>query len=89
MGDILGNVISALSVFLAFLVYERTKNKDNNIISTTLAILMTKVDSLLELHSTIKKHEEMLIRHDEEIKNLKDTNRFAKITDDMLKKRSL
>jgi Ni/Fe-hydrogenase subunit HybB-like protein len=85
VNEILSAVITGLGVFIAFLVYERTKNKDSSEITTTLAILMTKVDSLIDLNKIVKKHEEMLIRHDEEIKYLKDTSRFAKITDEMLK----
>lgn len=85
MSAYIGYFISAISTFLAFLLYERTKNKDSATITTTLAILMTKVDSLIQMNEDIKKHEEMLIRHDQDIKNLKDTNRFTKITEEMLK----
>lgn len=85
MNDILGNVISGLSLFVAFLVYERTKNKDNTNIGTQIAILMTKVDSMLSLSNDVNYLKEKVIRHDEEIKTLKDTNRFAKITDEMMK----
>ena len=85
MNEIIGQAISGLSLFIAFMVYERTKNKDNGTITTTLAILMTKVDTMLELNGRVNKVEEMLIRHDEEIKSLKDTNRFAKITDEMIR----
>jgi hypothetical protein len=86
MENILGNVISGLSLFVAFLVYERTKSKDNVNIGTQIAILMTKVDSMLSLSNDVTYIKEKVIRHDEEIKNLKDTNRFAKITDEMIKK---
>jgi hypothetical protein len=86
MENILGNVISGLSLFVAFLIYERTKNKDSVNIGTQIAILMTKVDSMLSLSNDVTYIKEKVIRHDEEIKNLKDTTRFAKITEEMIKK---
>lgn len=84
MSEIVGYFISGLSTFIGFLVYERLRTKDTTSIATTLAILMTKVDSLLILSNDVKDIKETVIKHEQQIKNLQDTNRFAKLTEQIL-----
>jgi hypothetical protein len=82
--QIITTITAVVTVMLGIFGYERMKNKDSASITTTLAILMTKVDSLLSMSNDLKRLEEKVIRHDEEIKNLKDTHRFAKITEEII-----
>lgn len=81
---IITGAIGGFSCFIAFLCYEHTKQKDSQSLVTSIAILMTKVDSLTSIKEKVDKHEEMLIRHSEKIHNLEDTIRFKKLNKEEL-----
>lgn len=76
MSTILGYVIPFATFILGILGYERVVKKDNEQYTKDMTILMTKVDMLLTQSTEVKQHGEMLIKHDVEIKDIKDTLRF-------------
>lgn len=85
MSSIIGYVIPFATFILGILGYERVVKKDNEQYTKDMTILMTKVDMLLTQSSTmsteVKQHGEMLIKHDVKIKDIEDTLRFRRVTD--------
>lgn len=82
--QIISTIATVITVMIGIFGYERVKTKDSSTVTTQLAVLMTKVDSLLIMSNDLKRLEEKVIKHEAEIKNLQDTNRFAKLTEQLL-----
>jgi hypothetical protein len=85
MSSILGYVIPFATFILGVLGYERVMKKDSEQYTKDMTILMTKVDMLLTQSTTttaeVKRHDEMLIKHDVKIQNIEDTLKFRRVTE--------
>jgi hypothetical protein len=85
MSTILGYVIPFATFILGILGYERVVKKDTEQYTKDMTILMTKVDMLLTQSTTmtadVKRHDEMLVKHDVKIQNIEDTLKFRRVTE--------
>lgn len=87
MTSMLSYIIPFGTFILGILVYDRSLKKDSERNTRDMATLITKVDMLLtqsnsliievkEHRDILSKHNEKLVTHDVEIKDLRDTIRF-------------